>query len=111
MQGVGRNNFWGTLVHQLRDERRLSQRRLADQARVNRSTLRRIEEGTARGDIDVIERLLVNLGYELEALDQTALEQQRRRAEAQAADPDQRSACALSRSICSTMASRLSPTL
>ncbi len=97
MQGGGRTNFWGALVHQLRDEKRLSQRRLADEARVNRSTLRRIEEGTARGDIDVIERLLSNLGYELEALDQGALEQQRVRAEADAADPDQRSACAMSR--------------
>lgn len=97
MQGGQRDNFWGSLVHQLRAERRLSQRRLADEARVNRSTLRRLEEGTARGDIDVIERLLSKMGYELEALDQGALEQQRRRAQAEADDPDCRSAGALSR--------------
>lgn len=68
MQGGSRGNFWGALIRQLRFEMRLSQRQLAVSARVNRSTLRRIEEGTARGDIHLIEALLEVLGYELEAL-------------------------------------------
>ena len=96
MQGGGRTNFWGTLIHDLRSERGLSQRRLADEAQVNRSTLRRIEEGTARGDIDVIERLLTLMGYELEALDQPSLTAQRRLALEAAADPALRSAAAMS---------------
>ena len=52
------SNFWGNLVVSLRDEQGISQRQLASRAKVNRSTLRRIEEGTARGDIDIMERLL-----------------------------------------------------
>jgi transcriptional regulator with XRE-family HTH domain len=95
MQG-GSGNFWGNLIHDLRDERHLSQRKLAEEAQVNRSTLRRIEEGTARGDIDVIERLLSNMGYELEALDFGALMEQRRLADLAATDPEWLSANALS---------------
>ena len=97
MQGGNDGNFWGELIHQLRDERRLSQRRLADESKVNRSTLRRIEEGTARGDIAVIERLLSNMGYELEALEQIARKEQRHAAAEAASDPAWRSAHALSR--------------
>ncbi len=97
MQGGIRNNFWGDLIHQLREDLRLSQRKLADEAHVNRSTLRRIEEGTARGDIDVIERLLGYMGYELEALDQTALLAQHKLRLAAQNDPLQRSLGAMSR--------------
>lgn len=61
-------NYWGTLIRQLREEQNVSQRELAAKAKVNRSTLRRIEEGTARGSIDDMERLFSFLGYELDAL-------------------------------------------
>ena len=63
-----KGNFWGDLVLTLRKEQKISQRRLSVEAKVNRSTLRRIEEGPGRGDIETIERLLNYLGYELEAL-------------------------------------------
>jgi transcriptional regulator with XRE-family HTH domain len=59
-------NFWGEQIRTLRDEIGISQRQLAKLAKVNRSTLRRIEAGEARGDIEVIERLLELLGYEMD---------------------------------------------
>ena len=75
--GGKQGNFWGKLIQELRDERGLSQRKLADASHVNRSTLRRIEDGTARGDIDVIERLLSHMDYELEAMHNAAVEAKR----------------------------------
>lgn len=60
-------NFWGNLIKQVREEHELSQRELASLAKVNRSTLRRLEDGQARGDIDVIEDILAALGYEVDA--------------------------------------------
>ena len=68
MTAVSRS-FWGNLIRQLRNDAGLTQRRLAQTARVNRSTLRAIEAGNVAGDITVIERLLAVFGYELEALD------------------------------------------
>lgn len=71
MQGgspSGGPNFWGQLVLKLRIEHKMSQRELADRAKINRTTLRRIEEGQSVGDIDSIERLLGVLGHELDAL-------------------------------------------
>ena len=38
-------NFWGNLIRELRVKKKLSQRRLARSADVNRSTLRAIEAG------------------------------------------------------------------
>lgn len=61
-------NFWGQLIRQIREEQGVSQRVLANRARVGRSALRRLETGGAPGAIDVIERLLHYLGYELEAM-------------------------------------------
>jgi hypothetical protein len=66
-------------------------------AKVNRSTLRRIEDGTARGDIDLIERLLGVAGYELEAMHRDALLEQQRRREAEKADPVLRSRAAFAK--------------
>jgi transcriptional regulator with XRE-family HTH domain len=71
-------NFWGRLITDIRDEQRISQRKLSVKADVNRSTLRRIEDGTARGEIDVIEHLLNVLGYELEALRHEAVKERDR---------------------------------
>jgi transcriptional regulator with XRE-family HTH domain len=62
-------NFWGLLVKTLREERDISQRRLAAITGVNRSTLRKLENGETRGGIDLIEVLLDYLGYELDALE------------------------------------------
>lgn len=97
MQGGTKVGFWGVLILQLREERGLSQRKLADAASVNRSTLRRIEEGTARGDIDVIERLLGYMGYELEALDQQANAKNKQAMTELENDPVYRSAQAMSK--------------
>ena len=80
-------NFWGSLIQQLRTEQSVSQRQLATGARVNRSTLRRIEDGTARGSIDALERLLAFLGYELEAMTQVSLADNLRRHAQAANDP------------------------
>lgn len=66
-----RENFWGTLIKSLRDEQGVSQRVLAEGAQINRATLRRIEKGRTPGDIDMIERVLDYLGYDLEALQRT----------------------------------------
>lgn len=66
-----RENFWGTLIKSLRDEQGVSQRVLAEGANINRATLRRIEKGRTPGDIDMIERVLDYLGYDLEALQRT----------------------------------------
>jgi transcriptional regulator with XRE-family HTH domain len=91
------NNFWGCLIASLRQEQKVSQRQLAARARVNRSTLRRIEDGTARGDIDIMERLLKYLGYELEAMSASSVEE-RIKAQAQIeTNPDKRSKLAVQR--------------
>lgn len=99
-QGGGncsKTSFWGGLITQLRVERQLSQRKLADEAHVNRSTLRRIEEGRARGDIDTIERLLSRMGYELEAMEQSTIERMKQAEAEDAIDPDKVSHAALAR--------------
>lgn len=90
-------NFWGELVVRLREEQKISQRQLASGAGVNRSTLRRIEEGTARGDIDVVERLLNYLGYELEAMTAMSVEQRIKLQADQTSNPNRRSELAASR--------------
>ena len=69
-------NFWGNLIRELRVKKKLSQRRLARSADVNRSTLRAIEAGNTTGDIVTIERLLEALGYELEALESQVRDEQ-----------------------------------
>jgi DNA-binding XRE family transcriptional regulator len=84
-------NFWGKLVKELRAEFRMSQRELARHARVNRSTLRRLEDGIAGCNINIVERLLNTLGYDLDALPREGrLERLRRRA-AMVTDPVKRS--------------------
>ena len=64
--GAGRK-FWGTLIKNLREEQGISQRVLADQCQVHRVKLRNIERGQTAGDIVTVERILIFLGYELEA--------------------------------------------
>lgn len=61
-------NFWGQLIKKLREEQGVSQRVLATRTDVGRSALRRLEGGGAPGGIDVIEKLLHYLGYELDAI-------------------------------------------
>jgi transcriptional regulator with XRE-family HTH domain len=63
-----RENFWGGLIKELREKQEMSQRHLAEEAKVNRSTLRSIESGETTGDILILERLLQVLGYELDAI-------------------------------------------
>jgi transcriptional regulator with XRE-family HTH domain len=60
-------NFWGGLVRKLRQERGIGQRALALGVRMNRSTIRNIEDGKNR-DILRIERVLAYFGHDLEAL-------------------------------------------
>lgn len=61
-------SFWGAEVRRIRREQRMSQRRLARLAGVDRSCLLRFENGESRGNIDLIERLLGVLGYELDMM-------------------------------------------
>lgn len=70
--------FWGELIQSLRVERHITQRELAVSAKVNRSTLRRIEAGSTPGDMDTVERVLGFLGYELEALDRNFIDDHRK---------------------------------
>lgn len=74
-----RPNFWGKLIVELREGKGLSQRTLASEAGVCRSTLRRIEAGSTPGDMDIMERVFGHLGYELEALDKEAVEALKKR--------------------------------
>lgn len=82
-----KGNYWGCLIRQLREEQHVSQRELAAKAKVNRSTLRRIEEGTARGSIDDMERLFGFLGYELDALTHQSRSEHLRRHAQERGDP------------------------
>lgn len=59
---------WGAEIKKLRDEKGMSQRRLAKLAGVDRASLRRFESGESRGNIDLIEKLVEVLGYELELM-------------------------------------------
>lgn len=63
---MGQANFWGDLIKSLREEQNVSQRKLAHLAKVNRSTLRHIEDGDTSADIDVLERCLNALGHEID---------------------------------------------
>ena len=96
MQGGKRAqpSFWGRLIYDLRKEMGLSQRQLAEQAQVNRSTLRRVEEGKAHGDVVMLEKLLGVLGYELEVLQLSNVEAWRFQHVAAADDPAYRSRAA-----------------
>jgi transcriptional regulator with XRE-family HTH domain len=90
-------NFWGELVVQLRKEQKISQRKLAEEAHVNRSTLRRIEECGSSGDIEVMERILNYLGYELEAITSSSLADKLKARAELTEDPVQKSKLAASR--------------
>lgn len=57
---------WGKIFRELRTENGLSQHQVSHGAKINRSTLRRIEEGRACGHLDVVERLARYFGYELD---------------------------------------------
>ncbi len=89
--------FWGDLVLSLRKEQKISQRRLSVGAKVNRSTLRRIEEGDGSGDIETIERLLQYMGYSLEAMTEESLVERTRRQAAETEDPNHKSKLAMQR--------------
>lgn len=67
---VPRNHstFWRDLVRSLRIEHDLSQRELAQLAKVPRNTLRKIESGDAVPTVFTIERILAVLGHELEVM-------------------------------------------
>ena len=58
---------WGTHLRQLREEAGMSARFAPSQAKVNRKTLRNLEDGTGTSSAADIERLLHLYGYDLEA--------------------------------------------
>lgn len=59
---------WGTEIKKLRTEQKMSQRKLAKLAGVDRASLRRFEDGESRGNIELVERLAEVLGYEFELM-------------------------------------------
>lgn len=61
-------SFWGQLVKSLRETQGISQRKLASNASINRATLRKLERGEAGIAIEVVERVLQALGYDLDAV-------------------------------------------
>lgn len=94
---MAKSNFWGKLIIQLRTEQDISQRELATSAKVNRSTLRRIEDGTTGGDIEVVERILAFLGYDLDAVTTTSRSEQLKARALAARDPNLASKAARSK--------------
>ena len=58
--------FWGTEFRSLRESQKLSQRRLARLAGVDRASLARFELGRSRGNLELVEKLAAVLGYEID---------------------------------------------
>ena len=61
-------SFWGSLAKGLREAQKISQRKLAATAGINRATLRKLERGEPGVAIEVVERVFELLGYELDAV-------------------------------------------
>ena len=59
---------WGKLFRGIRDDKGVSQRELAELAAVNRSSLRRFEDGLTCGNMDMVEAIAHVLGYELDLI-------------------------------------------
>jgi transcriptional regulator with XRE-family HTH domain len=60
---------WTTkLIRELRNESGWTLRGLSIEADVPRSTLRHLERGTHMPSVETVEKLLMAMGYELEAL-------------------------------------------
>src|ERR1035437_7022742 len=72
-------NFWGKLIRQLRLEQKVSQRELCRKCNIQSRTLRKYEEGKSTPYIDIIERILEALAYELEALNRDSIKERYRR--------------------------------
>jgi transcriptional regulator with XRE-family HTH domain len=60
--------FWGAEIKRLREGQRLSQRRLAHLAGVDRASLARFECGRSRGNLELVEKLVAVLGYEIDMM-------------------------------------------
>ena len=58
--------FWSIEIKRLRLAQNLSQRRLARLAGVDRASLVRFELGRSRGNLELVEKLVAVLGYELD---------------------------------------------
>lgn len=63
-----RSTFWRDLARTLRLEHDLSQRKLAQLAKLPRNTLRKIESGGAVPSVHTTGRILAVLGHELAAM-------------------------------------------
>ncbi len=60
--------FWGAEIKRLREAQNLSQRRLASLAGVDRASLARFELGRSRGNLELVEKLVAVLGYEIDMM-------------------------------------------
>ncbi|MFO1157251.1 MAG: helix-turn-helix transcriptional regulator [Reyranellaceae bacterium] len=60
--------FWGAEIKRMRQTQRLSQRRLADLAGIDRGSLVRFEDGKSRGNMELVEKVIGVLGYEIDMM-------------------------------------------
>jgi transcriptional regulator with XRE-family HTH domain len=90
-------SFWGNLAKGLRESQKISQRRLASKAGINRATLRKLERGEPGVAIEVVEIVFNMLGYELDAIVAENRPQVISRHNAIFDDPDSRSKLAMDR--------------
>ncbi len=67
MPGIHTN--WGKIFRDIRVSKGLSQRELAELADVNRSSLRRFEDGLTSGNMEMLEGIAFVLGCEFELMD------------------------------------------
>ncbi|MBS7812402.1 helix-turn-helix domain-containing protein [Roseococcus pinisoli] len=63
-----KSSNWGACLREMRVNAGLSQRQLASITSIDRAIIRRIEAGTAPGNIDVIEKIAFCLGFEFDLM-------------------------------------------
>lgn len=63
-----KSSNWGTCLREMRINAGLSQRQLASITSIDRAIIRRIEAGTAPGNIDVVEKIAFCLGFEFDLM-------------------------------------------
>ena len=90
-------SFWGQLIKSLRETQGISQRKLAAHASINRAALRKLERGDPGVAIELVEKVLMELGYELDAITVESKQEVRNRHNAIFTDPASRSKLAVER--------------
>lgn len=63
------NSYWGRIVRDRRKELRLTQADLAELSGVSDNTIKNVEAANCSVSLDVYEKILNALGYDLEVID------------------------------------------